>query len=168
MSKLIEVSKPICQASYDNHFVKSITVMEKSAGKIKVRSSIRIGVDPYIERDLGHYSSTFLLEIAKQVFKAAAVLNFETHHPINRFIANEIRMDFKQYLILDAEYELKLECETDLQYRRGKVRAGQSTIWFSQDGESGASVYVDWICTTPAGEERIEKSVRMKIPTSAI
>ena len=110
--------------------------MEKSAGKIKVRSSIRIGVDPYIERDLGHYSSTFLLEIAKQAFKAAAVLNFETHHPINRFIANEIRMDFKQYLILDAEYELKLECETDLQYRRGKVPARGNRLFGFRKMES--------------------------------
>lgn len=160
---MIEVTKQTCQASYDWQFVHSLKVQESTPSLVRSVSELAIGMDPFIERKLGHYSSGLLLEAAKQISKATFVLTCKGHEH-DRFVVERIEMDFENYVILDDAHPVTLGCAiSDMAYRDGIVQAGHVTVTFTQGGQTAATVR--FICTLmPAAiEERIEKRLRTRL-----
>ena len=94
------------------------------------------------------------------MFKSSIVLNYETYHPELRWIAKEIRMDFKRYLLLDAAHEVEILCESYLDFRDGKVSNNRSTTCFRQFGQIGCEIYFDCMLATPQLEEKLEQRAR--------
>ena len=113
-----KVSKELCQASHNKHFIKTIEILDSPEKKLLSKANVNLGEDPYIERHLGHYSSGLLLEISKQIAKATCFINTESYAE-NRFVVSEISMDFKNYIILEKRFAVDIVCNIEvLRFRK--------------------------------------------------
>jgi hypothetical protein len=150
------VDRSTCQASFGWHFVREIVLIEKSPPRAVSRTHLALGADPYIERDLGHYSSGLLLEIGKQLGKATVQAAWPMPGPV-RYMLRDLQITFSAYTLLNASCEVTCDCEiTILATKNGALTTGAALIRVRQGGVTTTEIRFTTTVLTPERERALE------------
>ncbi|MCH2225198.1 MAG: hypothetical protein MK066_10555 [Crocinitomicaceae bacterium] len=154
-----KVSKELCQASHNKHFIKTIEILDSPEKKLLSKANVNLGEDPYIERHLGHYSSGLLLEISKQIAKATCFIHTESYTE-NRFVVSEISMDFKNYIILEERFAVDIACNIEvLRFRKEVPLEGIIEVQFNQGNKEAAKITFKSLLLPAKLEYKLEKGI---------
>ncbi len=164
--RAVSVDRSMCQASFDWHFVREISVREDGPQRAIASTTLRIGVDPYVERSLGHCSSGLLMEISKQIAKST----FQAVWPIDgavRYMVHDLTMTFPNYTLLDASLELALRCTVELKTSKRERNRGTARVEFRQGNAVTAIIVFTTTVLTPTFEQALERRTRTAIGSTA-